>query len=1672
VNSDTSQYLDDQYPDSLGSDVLTIALIGPDEGRRKAAASALAGAQGGDIREFSTYPPSLDDVPKLLEQRYDVIIIDLDSHPEYALELVESICANGTATVMVYSMKADSELLVRCMRAGAREFLTLPFTQSTVAEALVRASARRPTARPAKKTGGRLMAFLGAKGGDGVTTLACNFAVSMAQESSQSTLLIDLDLPLGDAALNLGVVAEYSTINALQNAARLDSAFLSKLLVKHSSGVSVLAAPGKFPQFDASHEAIDKLLTIARQDFDNVVIDMGSRLDLMDTSLFKEGSTIYLVIQAGIAGLRNSNRLISQYFSTDVPKLEIVLNRFQSRSQGVGEDQITKALTRPAQWKIPNDYAAVRRMQHTAVPLALEDSPISRLIRQMTRAASGLPAVPEKGTGEKTSGFSLKNLGRSLSAKMSSPEPEEAPAIPQPEPAPIRPILEKTVAAPDAAQPEADVFIPMNSGSTPPAETQPAAVAPVSPAETTEQTDLADAEPMEATGDSTPGQQSGPETRTYRGATYEKGADGKWHLQKTAASTPPASTESVSVEQASTEPASIVAATVEQNVAVEPVHQETPAIAWSTPAPIFYGTVLSATQLNAMASIPGAFVYTPAEGEVLAVGMHTLSVVFTPEDTATYTTAQAAVSLTVSKATPVITWTTPAPIAYGAELSATQLNATASVPGTFVYTPAAGVVPTAGVQTLLVTFTPTDTENYATEQATVSLTITKATPAVAWPTPEPIAYGVALSTAQLNATALVPGKFNYLPGIGAVLAAGRHSLTLTFVPTDSTNYTVAHATVSLSVTKATPAITWATPASIAYGAALSPAQLNATASVPGKFVYTPAAGEVLPAGVQALSVAFTPTDAENYTAAEATASLTITKATPIVTWSKPPAISYGIALNAMQLNATASVPGTFVYIPAAGAVLAAGVQPLSATFTPADAVNFSEAQGAVWLTISKATPIVIWSAPAPILSSEALSAAQLNATALVPGTFVYTPAAGASLTAGTHTLSVTFTPTATANYTVVRATVPLKVTEAAPAIPPPVPAQVETPVPQATPAPEIPLAETPVEPPAEAAKPLAEPVQQAPAEAPAAPPAIAAVEPPAEAPAKPPVETPAKALVKVPPPRFAIEAGSGLDLMGTAVFPDGTTIYLVMQPGSGGPQDSTRLVSQFLAGGDLKPEIVINRYEPHSLDAGADQESQDHTRPSSLPTTRLIGQMAQPVSEPPAPPEKKKGFSLKGLRRSLWAKVSSNDSEQGFTQLGLAPDREDADSTQPAATADQSIDVPAAEVLPKAETPAPPAPKPATEPADVKLTATPASAPYKQVEPETRTYQGATYVKGADGKWHLRQLPTSFVKTETPAAVPPTPSPIAVAAAPITAELSPSSQPEPVKAAPAQVVTPASETEPAPAQTAPEASTKAAEPPVIAVAVAPVMPPVEAAVKASVKVAVKPQVKAAAKAPVKAAPTQAEKPAIEAEPEPEKIPVKTPVEAAPVQAMEPTIEAKPEPEKTPAEAPAEAAPAQAIEPAFVAEPDLEKTPVEASDEVTAKPPVKAIKKSANKASAKTPAKSAKKPVKKAKAKPPVKAAKKPAKKASAKAPAKSAKKPVKKVMAKPPVKAAKKPAKKVLVKASAKAPAKTAKKAPAKVQARHAAPAKKKLTPTARAKQAKAAKPKLRKPSPKPARKR
>ena len=149
-----------------------------------------------------------------------------------------------------------------------------------------------------------------------------------------------------------------------------------------------------------------------------------------------------------------------------------------------------------------------------------------------------------------------------------------------------------------------------------------------------------------------------------------------------------------------------------------------------------------------------------------------------------------------------------------------------------------------------------------------------------------------------------------------MLSAGTHTLHVDFTPTDAANYANATADVTINVsetTRATPTITWSNPAAIIYGTALSETQLNASASVPGSFVYNPVSGTILGAGTQTLQTTFTPTDSTNYTTATSSVSLTVNKATPLITWSNPADITYGTPLSETQLNASASVPGSFVY---------------------------------------------------------------------------------------------------------------------------------------------------------------------------------------------------------------------------------------------------------------------------------------------------------------------------------------------------------------------------------------------------------------------------------------------------------------------------------------------------------------------------------------------------------------------------------------------------------------------------------------------------------------------------------------------------------------------------------------------------------------------------------------
>lgn len=382
--------------DALTSSVLTVAIVGPDDRRRDSMASVVLGPWCSQARQFEFYPEG-GRLAELISSAFDVVIVDLDGDPKIAVNVVEQVSAMSQSTVMVYSMSNDSDQMILAMRSGAREFLSVPVSPAMMGEALARASARRSSLRTSLKGDGRLCMFWGAKGGSGVTTVATNFAIAASRESGQKVLLIDLDLPLGDAVLNLGLTPQYSTVDALQNYLRLDANFLSKLLLRHEeSGVWMLAAPGRLVPVPFSTEAVDKLISVARQEFDVVVVDSGSRFDLTGTTLFDPTAHIYLVTQVSIPELRNTNRLAADFFGPKAPKFEVVLNRWEPASMGLDEDHITKVITRRPQWKVPNDFAAVREMQNNAIPIAMSESAISKAIRHMARAACGLPEKPTK----------------------------------------------------------------------------------------------------------------------------------------------------------------------------------------------------------------------------------------------------------------------------------------------------------------------------------------------------------------------------------------------------------------------------------------------------------------------------------------------------------------------------------------------------------------------------------------------------------------------------------------------------------------------------------------------------------------------------------------------------------------------------------------------------------------------------------------------------------------------------------------------------------------------------------------------------------------------------------------------------------------------------------------------------------------------------------------------------------------------------------------------------------------------------------------------------------------------------------------------------------------------------------------------------------------------------
>jgi hypothetical protein len=335
--------------------------------------------------------------------------------------------------------------------------------------------------------------------------------------------------------------------------------------------------------------------------------------------------------------------------------------------------------------------------------------------------------------------------------------------------------------------------------------------------------------------------------------------------------------------------------------------------------------------------------------------------------------------------------------------------------------------------------------NFQSSTQTLLVTVPKVTPVITWPTPAAITYGTAISATQLDATVspAIAGALSYSVTASTVLQPGTYTLTVTFAPTDTTDYTQATQQVQLVVNPISPTLSWPTPAAIAYGTALSATQLDAaltsSPAIPGSISYSPALGAVLSAGPQTLKATFTPSgpNAADYAVVTQTISLTVNKVPLTVT-----ANSYTIALGATvpALGATitgfvnndtmvTAVTGTPSLTLTPLAPTAANTYPITAALGTLAAANYSFSFVNGTLVIQPGTDGLTLSAPASVTLGTAITmTATLSTSAsVVPGGSIAFYDGGTNLLGtvpvtgrGKYTLPATLTPggnhTLTATY--------------------------------------------------------------------------------------------------------------------------------------------------------------------------------------------------------------------------------------------------------------------------------------------------------------------------------------------------------------------------------------------------------------------------------------------------------------------------------------------------------------------------------------------------------------------------------------------------------------------------------------------------------------------------------
>ncbi len=301
-----------------------------------------------------------------------LVVVDLNWEPDKTFRAIEDLKFKFPELHLILtSAESTPETILRALRAGAEEFLAQPFNWPEVMQAFDKIRERIIQQTVTGERQGHIVTVFSTKGGVGTTTVATNLAVSLAMQQKQSSCIVDLVLQFGAVTSFLGLEPTYTILDLARNLQRIDALMLEGSLVKHASGVRVLAEP--FQVEEASRVTatdIDQILDALVQTFDFVVIDTPKEFDETTFLALDRAHIILFVTEMNVPSLRNAHRALESFerLRINPGKVRLVLNR-QEKSKLITIDSVEKTLATPTFWTLPNDYPTAVAALNQGVPI-------------------------------------------------------------------------------------------------------------------------------------------------------------------------------------------------------------------------------------------------------------------------------------------------------------------------------------------------------------------------------------------------------------------------------------------------------------------------------------------------------------------------------------------------------------------------------------------------------------------------------------------------------------------------------------------------------------------------------------------------------------------------------------------------------------------------------------------------------------------------------------------------------------------------------------------------------------------------------------------------------------------------------------------------------------------------------------------------------------------------------------------------------------------------------------------------------------------------------------------------------------------------------------------------------------------------------------------------------